>query len=95
MLSELYKKPSAQKSTAEKQNMPTAIISHCFEFVENVAQIVTLERGEGVSGGACTNQPRLYAGKIDMKWFAKFRINICLVCVQINTDHQDNLGYIK
>lgn len=33
------KKALSSKGTVEKQNMPTVIISHCCEFVENVAQI--------------------------------------------------------
>lgn len=63
------------KEHSWKQNMPTVMIFHCFEFVENVAQIAaqhSLRKGwEGLRrGGGASKKNALYAEKL----FDKFRI---------------------
>ena len=70
-----------------KQNMPTAIIFHCFEFVENVAQIAVQHLLRmGWAPKECT-----VTEKTDIKQFDKCRLKEghyiivwlnCIVCIQ-------------
>lgn len=82
------------KEHSWKQNMPTVMIFHCFEFVENVAQIAaqhSLRKGwEGLGGGGASKKNALYAEKTDMKMFDKFRIEYSItiqyiVCIVLFT----------